>query len=168
MKKISIVGLSIVIAFVTIISIYAFTKTKKIAYINTNELFNSFKMTREIDKEVKKVEEIKQHVLDSLADGLKRIQSGIVKVDEQRFSFLTQEFMIKRNQFADEISRMKQSNVEKIWKQINQYTADFGKQENYDIILGANGQGSLMYAEDNVNITKEVIEFINRKYEGDR
>ena len=125
-------------------------------------------MTKEIDTDIIKIEEKKQAVLDSLADNIKRIQANVIKSDENNLNFLKKDFMSKRNQFAEDLARIKQSNSEKIWKQINQYISDFGKEKGYDVILGANGQGSLMFGNENINLTKEISDYINTKYEGNK
>jgi outer membrane protein len=54
----------------------------------------------------------------------------------------------------------------KIWTQLNQYITEYGKTKDYEYILGANGSGSLMYADSTLNITEEVTAFANKKYSG--
>lgn len=166
MRKFDIV--SIVVLFVLSLGSYVliYKNQTKVVYVNTNELFSSFKMTNEIDKEVKDIEAIRKHYLDSITDILKKFESGIEKPDEKRFNYLKNDYLEKRMKYSDELSRIKQAGVEKIWKQINQFVADYGKEKDLDIILGANGQGSLMYAKDKINITKELIDYTNLKYSG--
>src|SRR5690349_20073094 len=124
MIRMSIVfNVIIVLALITV-GAYAVKANKKIAYVNTSEIFSAFKMTKEIDAEVKKIEGKKQAVLDSMAEVLKKIQAGIIKSDENNFNFLKKEFLTKRNQFGEEISKLKEAGIEKVWKQINQYTME--------------------------------------------
>ncbi len=54
-----------------------------------------------------------------------------------------------------------------IWRQINQWVNEFGEQEGYDFVLGAAGNGSLMYANEANDITNKTILFVNKKYQGD-
>lgn len=166
MSKGALVFNAIILLGLILLGGYSIKNTKKTAYINTSEVFNNFKMTKEIDVDVKKVEEKKQNILDSIAGRIKEITAGIVKSDDANFNFLKNEFLTKRERFSDEISGLKQASIEKVWKQINQYLMEYGKDNNYDIIMGATGQGSLMYANENINITQEVTEYINKKYEG--
>lgn len=35
-----------------------------------------------------------------------------------------------------------------------------------DVILGANGQGSLMYATEKIDVSKEISTYINQRYAG--
>lgn len=166
MNKILIILNCIIIFSIVGIVIYVTKTNKKIAYVTTSEIFSDFKMTKEINADVEKIEKSKQAILDSIADQLKKMQAGIIKGDEENFNFTKKEFITKRNQFAEEITRIKQLSVEKVWKQINQYITEYGKEKGYDIILGANGQGSLMYAEESNNQTKEITDYINKKYNG--
>lgn len=156
------------IVYVGFLSYSFFNSARKVAFIDTQEVFNGFKMSKEVDGEVRKIEEHKKQIMDSLADQLKKIQAGIIKVDEKQLEYLKRDFLQKRNQFSEDVIRLKQASIEKVWKQINQYTSDYGKENNLDMILGANGQGSLMYAKEKINISKEIINYINEKYSGDK
>lgn len=149
-----------IILFVFLISIY--NKTKKTGFVITSELFTSFKMTTEIDSDIKKIELSKQAILDSLTLDWERKKEK----NESVFFETQKKFLQKKQQFADDLSRLKQNSIDKVNKQINQYCIDYAEENGYDIIFGANGQGSLMYANDSDNLTKVMIEYINKKYEG--
>ena len=49
---------------------------------------------------------------------------------------------------------------------MSQYILDYGKNNNYDLILGADGNGVLMYANDKMNISEEITKYINSRYKG--
>lgn len=166
MNKSSIILNVIVIISLVLIVVYISRNMKRVVYVTTAEVFDGFKMTKEVNSDVKKIEQSKQTILDSIGDHLKKMQAGVIKTDEANFNFVKKEFLTKRNQFAEEITRLKQSSVEKIWKQINQHISEYGKEKGYDLILGANGEGSLMFAEENIDVTKEITEYINAKYDG--
>ena len=74
--------------------------------------------------------------------------------------------MITKQKFDEDNQRTYDDYEKQIWKQVNQYMKDFGVENNYTYILGAEGSWQLMYAKENNNITKEVVEFINKKYKG--
>lgn len=148
------------------LAIIVFCNSKKMVYVDTNLLFVGFKMTTEQDIEIKKIEEKKQTVMDSLLTQLKNVQTGLIKLEEQQLTLLKKDYMNKSARFSEEIKKLKQATTDKIWKQINQYVTEYGKENNIDIIFGANGQGSLMYAKENVNHTEVVIKYINEKYSG--
>ncbi len=164
-----IVSINIILALALgVLTFSFFTSTKKIVYINTSEVFNSFRMTKELDKDVKVLEEDRKSKMDSLTGEMKRIQRGVLKVTETEFLMAKKNYLEKQSLFTEEIGRIKQGSMEKIWKQINQYVTDFGKEKNLDIILGANGGGGLMYAKDKIDITNDIIIYINEKYSGNK
>ncbi len=150
---------------ITIIVSYLFYTKKNIVFIDNGKVFSEYKMTKETDKEVLEIEKGKKQILDSLIDVLKKNEAGIIKIEPKQLEFFKQEYLYKSKQFNDELNNIRQQNIEKIWKQVNLYVKDFAKENNYSVVLGANGQGALMYAEESINVTDRVIKFINDKYE---
>lgn len=53
---------------------------------------------------------------------------------------------------------------EKVWKRLNPLIDDFGKKNNIRIMIGANGMGTVLYNDNSVSMTNELIEFINKNY----
>jgi outer membrane protein len=47
---------------------------------------------------------------------------------------------------------------------INDYIKEYGKSKGYTFILGANGSGNIAYADESRDITKEIIEGLNKQY----
>ncbi|QQX76513.1 MULTISPECIES: OmpH family outer membrane protein [Aequorivita] len=62
--------------------------------------------------------------------------------------------------FSNEVSQQ-------VWSRINSYMDNFGKENDYHIILGTQGNGNIMYAKKEIDITEEFIEYANKKYEGE-
>ena len=50
--------------------------------------------------------------------------------------------------------------------QMTQYIKDFGNENGYDFIFGEDNTGTILYGKPTADITSEVIEFINQKYQG--
>ncbi len=50
--------------------------------------------------------------------------------------------------------------------QINAYLKKYGEAKGYKIILAATDYGNLAYADEGLNITKEVLEGLNKEYGG--
>lgn len=47
-------------------------------------------------------------------------------------------------------------------KQINALVEQYGREHGYDVILGTTSEGSLLYGSEATDITKNVLDFINR------
>ena len=42
---------------------------------------------------------------------------------------------------------------------------DYGVDHHYTYVMGANGGGTIMYADTSLNVTDDFIKYINQKYE---
>jgi outer membrane protein len=141
----------------------------KSGYIITQNIFEGFKATKEVKVKFNALEKKQKAVLDSMATGI-RFQEAKTPISDkegqknllrskQLYNRLAQEF--QGNNKADEERYSRE-----IWQQINQYTKDFGKKNGYAVIYGANGSGSIMYADTTLDITAPVLLYINERYEG--
>jgi outer membrane protein len=81
---------------------------------------------------------------------------------------LISHFEEMKNQFVREEQDVSAKYTEDIWKEINQAISVFGKDEGYDFIYGATGNGSLMYGNNSFNVSEEVIDYLNKRYEGQK
>ncbi len=54
----------------------------------------------------------------------------------------------------------------KVWKRLNVYIKEYGEVNGYDIIMGTQGSGNVMYAKDVIDITNEILNYSNNRYEG--
>jgi outer membrane protein len=125
----------------------------KKGYILNQQVFNEFNGKRELEKKLNTLKEQHKVWLDSVAAQLNQ-NSDLAKIYEANAANLQlQEQELTEKYTAD------------IWKLINQYLAEYGKEKGYDFIFGASGDGSLMYASDANNITSEVTTYINKRYE---
>jgi outer membrane protein len=155
------------------ITVLLFRPAPKVAYINNAEVYNEFVLKKELESKLNSTRNTRKAVLDSMMLSLqvhsRKLEADKVKMNDpgvQQFEVAKQEFMAKEQQFSEDNERMAQQYTEQIWKQINQYVQDYAKANGYTFVLGAVGDGALMYGEEQHNITKEVTEYINTKYNG--
>ncbi len=147
------------------ISVFVFNSKlndKKIGFINNGEVFSSFKMTKELDETLKNVEQSRKYILDSLLNEIKSLNP---EKDKEKVERLKNSYLNKRNVFSEDINKIKKSSQEKIANQLNQYIKEFSKDNKYYLVLGANGDGNIWYSEDKNDITKEVLDYLNNKYD---
>jgi len=140
------------------------TGSPKVAYVKADQLFNDFELTKELKVKYSNVENARNAILDSLALNLKVIGNKNSPVFQQ----IEREYYIKKESFDNENATLTETYNQQIWTRINQYVSDFSKEKGYDIVLGANGSGSLFYANDKLDITKDVMEYMNTKYAGSK
>jgi Skp family chaperone for outer membrane proteins len=130
-------------------------------------------MKKELEKEVQVVENARRHILDSLELELKMIANTFEAMSDRekdvmalQFQQKKQEYLTRQQEFGEDNEQLRANYNQQVLKQINQYVKDFAVQEDYYMILGAEGSGALMYAKENSDVTEAVLTFINNKYKG--
>lgn len=156
------------VLFVFVLGLFSCSSNKKQAYVELAKLFDEFEYTKELKKEINQVNEKRKYLLDSIAQNLeleyKRFNADNKVNDE--FKNKVDEYNDLKYRFKSSEEEMSKSYDERIYKQINQYVKEYGEQNHYEFIFGANGSGNVMYADSSLNITKQLIVYINNKYKG--
>jgi outer membrane protein len=166
-QKTSLIISFLAIALVVGYAIYNQFNTKRVAYVKTAIVFNDFKMKKALEAEYKKVENLRKVQLDSMMLVLNMIhKEKDFKGKNEFLDYKTQEYKAKQQEFEESNIALTEKYNEQIWNQLNQYIKDFGDKNNYDFIYGSSGDGNLMYAADRNDITQDVTNYVNVKYEG--
>lgn len=158
-----------IVSVITMICGIAYsTYLNKTAFVNSNKLFQEFKMTKELEKSLKTTQDMRKKIIDSLMIEVKYAYKSDKMSEKEMFIFKQKEkeYKEKDAEFLkqDEIQTQKYNS--QIWNQINSYIKEYGVKNSYTYIYGANGEGTLIYAEKSKDITNEVLKFINERYEG--
>lgn len=129
------------------------------AYVDNTVLFSDFLMTKEMQAKSSKKIQQQEQTLDSL---YRVIQTKEANLSENDRNLLSQEL----NQLQQIKKQYSDQTMQQVWSRLNQYVQLYGKENGYTFILGAQGTGNVMYAEEAINITDEVLKFANYKYQG--
>jgi outer membrane protein len=144
---------------------------EKVAYIDLAQVFNGFKYKVELEKELTEVKNQRKFKLDSL-EALLKLLSNKVKFDPKnkdhiiRYQTEKELYFKQKYLYEDEEEGLVKSYDAKIISQLNSYVKEYGAQHHYSIIFGATSTGNVMYADTSLNISRDVIQFINQKYIG--
>lgn len=149
---------------------YMYTQ-KKIAYIDNVYLFEHSKIKSDLYEKLKKDQQVRESILDTIKNNIILVENKLTNDRENKellkqYVISKETFLQKKQKFSEELETLNRETDNKIWQKINQKIIDFGKEKNYTYILGANGQGSIMYAKETEDITEDVMKFINDDYEG--
>lgn len=164
----------LIIGFASVIGVLLFQKTKapKLAYVKSNDVYNEFEFKKELSAKLTSVQNQRKAILDSLIIPLKMLAEQLKQHKDEKqylqFQMQQQNYLEKKREFEEDNQRLTNEYAGQIWKQINQYITDYGKEKGYSFIYGATGSGSLMFAEEHFDITVEVSKYINEKYKGER
>lgn len=177
MRRSSISLLAIPLAGVTLLGggalIYR-NVMPRTAYVNLAQAYRQFTLTRELEAKLNATKRARQAVLDSLALQVRRLEAraqaeGGGRLDPARSEALqtkAEEYRLKEKQFEEDNQALTEQYTNQVWTQINQYMKNYGKEHRYTYILGAEGSGVLMYADERFDITSDVIAYLNRRYGG--
>jgi len=171
--KLNIVNTLLLVGILTYLVIGQIIDTdeKKQAYVVTGELFAEFDYQKELDTEFRALKENKESDLAMFKNQLitleNKIRSG--KANENEAAEYQTGFDHFRNmeyQINQELTILNDDYSLKIWDKLNSLIKVYGEENEYDVIFGASGEGNIMYATEDLNITKEVIDYCNTKYSG--
>ena len=169
-KTIFIIGVSVLLS--TCASYFVYTNIggiKKQAYVDTVKVFNEFELKKSLEKKLDFILLKEKYIIDSLKIELQAIYNDTLMGGNNRL-LKTREIQSEVEQKVylasqNEASLTENYNVQ-IWTQLNQYIKEFGKSKDLDLMLGANGNGSILYANEAYDLTEECILYVNNKFSG--
>lgn len=130
---------------------------KRVAFVVNQKLFNEFAGKKELEKKLSDLRTRNNITVDSLWQ-LTR-QTPIIEL-RQSYQVQIERIKMMEEDLANQYTA-------DIWKRINEWVSEYGKANQYDFVLGAAGNGSLMYAEETNDITEAVIVYVNKRYAGE-
>lgn len=134
---------------------------KKIVFMDNFKVFEGFAMKKDYDKRLEKEISLERSQLDSVAAQLNELSKSGMK---ESFNSKQQEFMYAKKQFDEKFQKLSQEYTNQVYERLNIYIRDYGKNHQYEFILGATGDGNVMYVDQKADITEELIDYINKEY----
>jgi outer membrane protein len=169
MGKFIVTGAALILSIASI-CLHVFNR-ERILYVDTGKLVEGFTLAKELDKKMDEVLKAKKAITDSLFREYKKL-SAEADADKRKdierikkLAGLEDEMNYKQQEFEKENKAMTADYMSQVWGKLNQYVMDYGKKNNCVYILGATGQGNLMFARDDRSITEELIQYVNERYE---
>lgn len=164
------------VLFVAVCGLWIYDRMNKpkTGYIFIEEVFNAFDMKKEVQGKYESQKNQVQKMLDSLQFELQLMANRLNasknpdKDEAMKFEQKRSELLTRKQKFEEDMTHLKNTYDKQIIERINQYASEFGKENDYTYIFGNDNNGSLMYAKDGENITPQVIEYINKKYQGQK
>lgn len=161
-KNLVFVNLLLMLFLFAFLLFKQYKSANKVAFVYKQELFDDFQMTKESKKAGELEYSNKKKILDSL---YVKLQGDI---DTSTKEILMKEFIAQREEF-DEFNRsFALQESDRIWERLREYTKKFAEEKGYEIILDSEKgyEGSVIFADDKIDVTKELLEFVNKKYSG--
>ncbi len=155
---------SFLMSLVTGITVYWMVEYhfRKIAVVDAVKLFDKFSMKKELEERAKIKLQIISKETDSIGNKLQMARAAKDTAQMRKLSYMY-------NYFSSNLEKeYKQSNQEineQVWKRLNPLVEEYGKKKGMQLIIGANGMGSVLYNNDYFDLTEDLIKYVNKKYE---
>ena len=148
-----IIGVNVIVLTGLIVYVAIFLRPQKTAFFYNQKVFEQFKGKADLQKKLDLVIKKDKAFLDSLSALIEAGNENVRPVFQQKM----EQAEATRQQLSEQYTA-------DIWKYINEQVLAFGKEKHYDYIFGASGNGSLMYAGEAHDITKDVADYLNTNY----
>lgn len=158
-----------------IISVYILFSRPKVAVVRSLDLIYEYNGMKEARSLFKVQADAWKSNLDTLhikyQSALSEYQAhyasyNISQREEQQKMLATMEQNL--NKYADVINKEakaeEQEKTQAVLNQINSHIQEYAKRKGYDVVLGADGSGSVLYGSDAFDITDEVLRELNNQY----
>ena len=147
----------------------------KVAYVDIEVLMKDYEGTKALETKMKAKQELKAKELDSLTAPFqakvqsyyqsaqsmspqKRAEAEGALQQEQQF------LQAQQQQASQELQKETQDNYEVITKTVDSLVGNYAKTNGYNLVFGTSGKGTVMYGDENLDITKQVLVVLNKDY----
>lgn len=157
MKKQVIIIIAVVFIIQIVLS-FGITRLmeKKIAYIDVIQLVNDYHFKKDLELQADAALQQHKNSLDSI--------NALLKVNAQDAQLLALSDT-RQKEFAFHYQEINKDINTQVWSRLNPLISKYGEINNYDILIGANGMGTVLYGSKGNNVTDDLIKYVNDNYE---
>jgi outer membrane protein len=150
---------------------------QEIVYVNFDTLLNNYDMFFDLQKAFLAKQQEMESDLNSksrsyerqVVDFQDKVQKGLVTRSqaqqmEMEIMQVQQELMNQRDEFTQELMEEEQVMNRQLQHSIYDFLEEYNKEHNYTYILSHSFGGPFLYTDKNFNITRDVIDGLNRNY----
>jgi len=162
------IGILLIVGF---LAFEHFTSRSKTGFVIIQDIYNQFGLKKDLQKKYEVSHNSRKRILDSLAADIRMLGQ---KIDAQKGKDTSDLGAFRRKRIfyfenkqrlnQDDSAQMKQYD-DQILGQLNQYIKDYGNENHYQYIFG-NTAGSVMQADETLNLTAPLTQYVNERYAG--
>jgi outer membrane protein len=153
------------------VSYFYVNHTNKIGYVELVTVFQKFNMKAEMESKLNETKRVRQLTLDSMItkvflpeDSIKSyVKNNPAKL--QAFQRNKELYLTLKERYENDNANQVNDYDNQIKSQLKQYVSEYGEKNGYAYILSDDGAGYVLYANKAKNVTEEVIQFINDRYQ---
>ena len=153
-----------------------------IAFIDVDSILVNYKLSIELNDAIMKKYANMQSKLERDAKSLQKdietfqdkVQKGIflttqrAEEEQQRLVVRQQEFQRLQDEYSNQLAVEQQNMNNQLFEKISAYVTKYNTPERYKFVLTRTIGGSMWYANEQYNITNDIIEGLNAEYEANK
>ncbi len=162
----------LLLAFVIVL---ASCNQTKIAYINVEDLMKDYEGTKALEETLKAKQEEMAKELDSISAPFQLKVQEYYKTaqkmsaqkraeTEQALQQENQALQGMQQQASQALQQENQVLSEAITKKVDSFVSVYSKSNGINLVLGTSGNGTVMYGDDNLNVTSAILELLNKDF----
>ncbi len=148
---------------------------QKTAYVDTTKLIQEYTEMKNVEQEFTTKSDRVKVELDSLAQSfqaeVQEYQKNMNSLSTEERQRIEQELMRKQQTIQQQQqmrgNQLRQESdvvIDSIVTKVKDYVKEYGKENGYTYIFGSNESANIMYAEEGLDITEEILEKLNASY----
>ena len=153
--------------------------TDKVAFVDNSKLLNDYQEKKDIEAKLKGQISAYERKRDSISMAFQtearafdaQAKTLPQNVAQKKYNELMQKSQILQQHLQQEEQKIQmesQTQMDSLLSKVKKNIKEYGKQKGYTFILGANDGGSVLYGTEKKDITKEVTEYLNNQYKGNK
>ncbi|PHR73236.1 MAG: hypothetical protein COA67_03475 [Lutibacter sp.] len=165
----------LVVVFATVLLFASCTQTK-IGYVDVEELMKEYDATKDVEAALKVDQEKMGKSLDSLSAAFqgrveayyKKAKRMSAKARQTKEAELQQEQGViqqAQTQAQQILQQKSQEGIGALAETLDSVVAAYATANKYNMILGTQGTGTIMYGDDALNLTETILDVLNTSYD---
>lgn len=161
---------------VIILAYFQFSNNQKLVYIDSSKLLAGYQGMKDAQADFQTKSKTWKANVDTL---MAEVQRSIMDYEKESPKMSTKEkelsrelIKTKQKQLQDyqraiqeQSAQKDQEMTQQVLVKVNTFLTEYGKSKDYNIIFGATTAGNIIYAEEAMDITDEVLELLNSQYQ---
>lgn len=143
----------------TAICYFLISDKQRYAFIDVIRLTQGYQLKKDLEKEAQVRLQGAKNQLDSL-----RFQAGMANANTTEGQQMQRMYMEAEYRYTQQQQQVDQQLSTQVWERLNPLINKFSKEKNLKMLVGATGTGSLLYGDSSLDLTDELIKYVNQGY----
>ena len=146
-----------------------------IVYVNSDSLLNQYAFYKNerskfeaSQNRIKNELKTQGEILQGEVDLYQKQAIGMTDMErakkEEQLTIKQQQIMQRKEELLNKLDEEQGKSSEELYVRLNQYLKKFNKSRNYNFVLGFQKGGGILFANDSLNITRDVVDGLNKEY----